>query len=341
MSSNTATVPDLITLFDSLPPPIGEPGEGTRFSAQPIPGYDQHRLGRGTQGEPSLLLVVNAAARRARPAPLVLEHLTVQYDIECRIGHSEGEPEEGHFTVIRCTDGHRTLHTHFLRVAGALVASLGTAPSRLDVARAVDQLAELFRALAEPPRKTLQGLWAELLVIARARNPALLLGAWHTTAQDRYDFSMSEQRIEVKSAARRVRQHYFSLEQLSPPAGTSLLIASTFVERAGAGISVTELVDEVRARVGSDPALLLHMDRVVALTLGESWRHAEEERFDRELAEDSLAFFESTVIPSVALQLPHGVSEVRFKSDLTQSRPADLTHYRAVGGLFRAALRRR
>lgn len=340
MPSNTATVPDLITLFDSLPPPLGVPGEGTRFSAQPIPGYEQHRLGMGTQGEPSLLLVVNVSAGRARPAPLVLEHLTVQYDIECRIGRRDGATEEGHFTVICCTDGNRTLHTHFLRVVGALVASLGTAPSRLDVGRAVDQLIELFRALEKPPRKTLQGLWAELLVIARAHDPAVLIRAWHATPEDRYDFSMGEQRIEVKSVTGRVRCHYFSLDQLSPPASTNLLIASMLVERAGAGVSILELADVVRARAREDPSLLLHIDRVVALTLGEGWRHAEEERFDRELAEDSLAFFDPDSIPKLGPVMPAGVSEVRFKSDLTASLPMVPARLRAAGGLFRAALRR-
>lgn len=150
---------------------------------------------------------------------------------------------------------------------------------------------------------------------------------------------MESQRVEVKSATGRVRQHYFSLEQLQPPAGASLLLASIFVERTGAGVSVLELANQVRRKVSKDPELLMHIDQVIGLTLGENWRYASEERFDKDLAQDSLAFFEAGVIPALNWQIPPGITEVRFKADLTGRPTADLRQYRTMGGLYQAALR--
>ena len=85
---------------------------------------------------------------------------------------------------------------------------------------------------------------------------------------------------------------------------------------------------------------MLRLDLVVAQTLGDSWRQAQEERFDREAAENSLGFFEAKAIPSVDPNLPGGVSEVRFRVDLTGVPSANLSQYRALGGIFGATLKR-
>jgi len=331
---------DLVALFNSFHPLDAMTGQTARFSAQPIPGYERHRLAKDAHDTPSLLISVTDTSGSERPVPIKLEHLTVQYDVDCRISRSDGSIEEDRFTVVRCTGLDKALHTYFLRSIGAIVISLGMTPSRLDVAHAIKNLTTLFRAMTEKPRKSVQGLWAELLLIARAYDAAAMVAAWHVTSEDRYDFSSGNQRIEVKSTSARVRQHYFTLEQLCPPTDTTLLIASLFVGYAGAGTSVMELAEQIRSRVSDNPDLLLHVDQIISLTLGENWRDALEARFDVELAEDSLAFFEVSAIPMVGRDLPPGVSSVSFKSDLSGCPPATIQNFRSLGGLFQAALRR-
>lgn len=329
---------NLVKLFDSLPPPAATVGGDARFSAMPIPGYQRHRLGRDAQGAPSLLIAVTDKARATWPPPTVLKHLTVQHDVTCRVSRTDRPMDEDQFTVVRCVGDDPGLHGYFLRVAEALVVSLGPRPSARDVTRAIGQLVELFRAMAEAPRKSVQGLWAELLLMTQAPNPTVLVSAWHAMPEDRYDFSLGSQRIEVKSTSSRIRAHQFSLEQLCPPARTSVLIASLFVERTGAGTAVADLLREVRTRVGSSPDLLLQLDRIVSLTLGADWRQAAEVRFDRELAESSLAFFAADDIPKISPTLPPGVSGVHFTSNLTDVPSADPSHWRTMAGLFEAAI---
>lgn len=330
---------NLVSSFEALRPPSAGAGTASRFSAVPIPGYEQHRLAKDPQGAPSLLVAVAEGMGYAWPAPIVLEHLTVQHDVECRVMRPDGSAEEGRFTVVHCTGSDRALHSYFLRVAAAIVALLGNAPSHADVSRAIERLVELFRSMAATPRKSVQGLWAELLLMVRVRDPAPLAAAWHVLPGDRYDFSAGSQRIEVKSAAGHVRRHHFALEQLLPVPGTQVLVASVLVERAGAGTTLLELVSEVRTRISHDPQLVLHVDQVVTHTLGDTWRYAQEERFDRQIAESSLSFFDPAVIPRVDPNLPGGVSDVHFRADLTGLPSADLAAYRSQGGLFRSALR--
>jgi len=332
---------DLVALFNSFQPPVAMTEQVARFSAQPIPGYECHRLAKDAQNTPSLLIFIANTETSERPVPIKLEHLTVQYDVECRISRSGGNIEEGRFTVVRCIGSDKALHTYFLHSIGAIIVSLGITPSRYDVARAIKNLTTLFRAITEKSRKSVQGLWAELFLIARASNTSAMVAAWHVTPEDRYDFNAGNQRIEVKSTSTRIRQHHFSLEQLYPLTDTTILIASVFVEYAGAGTSVMELAEQIRPRLNASPDLLFHLDWIISLTLGENWRDALEERFDIELAEDSLAFFEVTNIPMVNPDLPFGVSDVHFKSDLTSCPPAPIQHVQTLGGLFQAAMHRR
>ncbi len=316
---------------------MGGPGY---FSAHAIPGFENHRLGKDTNGAPSLLISVREVSTRTRPSPIVLENLTVQHDVDCRIKRGDGPLEEGSFTVLRCTSQDAALHVHFLRIASPLVMLVGINPTRIEVSRIIDSLVELFRAINEAPRKSVQGLWAEIFLISGAPAADLLVDAWHVVPQDRYDFNAGSQRIEVKSATGRVRDHYFSLEQLYPPAGSHLLVASVFVERTGAGISLGDLVSKVRDRMGGNAELVAHFDRIVYQTLGNGWERALDERFDLELAQESLGFFDVAQIPRLPLELPLGVSEVRFRSDLSGQRAVDPGRMLASPGLFRAAMPR-
>ena len=175
-------------------------------------------------------------------------------------------------------------------------------------------------------------------LISNARQPATLVNAWHTLPEDRYDFAMDDQRIEVKSFSGQIRQHHFSLEQLHPPGDVKTLVASVCVERTQAGESIAYLREKIQGCLGSDPDSLLHLDTIIALTLGDGWHHASEIRFDSRLAKESLAFYEASAIPSVNPNLAAGVSEVRFRSDLIEIPTAEISHYRAEGGLFQAGL---
>lgn len=329
---------NLIELFQSFDS-ITTTGDEDRFAAFPIPCYEPHRLGKDAQGKPLLLISVLNVGSQSHRTPVVLENLTVQHNLNCRVSRPDGTFEEGVFTVVRYTGENVILQDYFLKVMSTIIISIGDRPTQSDVAHAINQLIELFRAMAKAPRKSVQGLWAELFLISQTGQPATLIEAWHTVVEDRYDFAMDDQRIEVKSFSGNVRLHHFSLQQLHPPEGVKALVASVSVESSQAGISIFDLRERIQNGLGSNLNSLLHVDKIIALTLGDAWQQASDVRFDERLAEESLAFYEISGIPSVNPNLPSGVSGVHFRSDLTECPTTEISHYPEDHRLFRAVLR--
>jgi hypothetical protein len=329
---------DLAQLASDLKVPEDGGDRGARFTAVPIPGMEAQRVALGVDGQPALLLSADLGGETAkRPPSIRLEHIGVQYDVRCRLHQPDGAVIEAPFTVIRLISGDAALREHFLRVLGPFLIELGPKPTRSQVYHAVEGLIDLFQAIAHPPRKTAQGLWGELFVIATATDANRLVESWHAIPEDRYDFNRGAERIEVKSSGTRIRRHRFSLEQLHPPGEARVIIASLLVESAGAGVSLSLLLERVHQRLGAAFDLRHRLDLIVAQTLGDNLPRALELRFDSELAIETLAFFDASDIPSVQADLPPGVSDVHFSSDLSGVAPLNVAELIVRGDLLQAA----
>lgn len=322
-------------LFASLVLPL-EQATGRSLSATPIPGYENYKLAKDLSGSPCLLL--RQAPTSTSISPIRLQNLIVSYAVPCVVSHPDGQQEEGTFTIIKCSSADPSLFPHFLRILSPIITTLGATPTSAVVRKAISGLTDLFQALTTPAKKSIQGLWAELLVIRGADDPVALVAAWHGLPVERIDFLSGRQRIEVKSSSNRRRVHHFSLVQLTPPANTRLIVASLFVESVGGGLSLLRLTDDIRAILASDPVLLTQFDAVFYATLGANWSDAMEECFDLELANESLQFFDSAAIPTIDASIPHTVNDIRFTSDMSAVSPLMLDSLRSEGGLFAAAV---
>lgn len=330
---------DLITLFRSLrTESTVELKGGNAFAAIPIPAAPTHRLGCDVDGAPCLLLDVRRPkADQPPPLNVALAHLAIQHDVLCRLVHGAGV-EESRLTLVRLVNADRELRAQFLRVAGPVVQSLGARPTTAELMHVVAALVDLFRALERPARRTVQGLWSELLLLASASDTVRAIRAWHATPSDRFDFAAGQERIEIKSTGRGRRNHHFSVDQLTVPAGTSLLVASLFVESVGGGCSLGELLEEVCTLVRDDPALVARVNRLAFEALGNTLSEALTACFDRELAMHSLTWFRGEDIPCVARPLPTAVSDVRFVADLTTVSAVEPAMVRLAGPLSEALL---
>jgi hypothetical protein len=270
-------------------------------------------------------------------APLVLEHLCVIHLVNCRVQSGDQGEQQKTLSIIRCTDPDRAIHEYFLRCLHPIVASLPQSPSRDQISDAVQKLVDLFRRMADAPRKAAAGLWAELFVIARSSNPACLLAAWHAIPEEKFDFANGIDRLDVKAASGELRLHQFTLDQLRPAVPVRVLIASLMTERCAGGTSLNDLVDSIRARV-ADPDHLIRLDSAIAQTLGQDWRAMQQTRFDLQQAVQSLRFIDAATVPSVANPTPPEVSAVHFRVDLSQHPMPFPDASIQASGLFRAAV---
>ncbi|MBZ2186092.1 MAG: PD-(D/E)XK motif protein [Bryobacter sp.] len=323
----------LIDLFESLVLPLERPASRS-LSAVPVPGAETHRLAKDASGAPYLLLRQVPSPHIAPPTRL--QNLMVTYCTPCVVAQPGGMQEDGVFTIIKCSSSDPSLFQHFLKILSPIVVTLGPAPSGAAVRLAISGLVDLFQALTTPAKKSVQGLWAELLLIRYASNPLEVVAAWHGTPQEHIDFVSGGERLEVKSSSTRERVHHFSLAQLVPPTGTRVVIVSVFVEAVGGGLSLRRLSDEIRVAIASDPVMVTRFDAIFYATLGAGWSDAMDECFDLELARDSLQFFDAAGIPKIDGPIPSAVRNVRFISDLSTTQPLESAASLATG-LFAAA----
>jgi len=327
----------LSTLFASIPVLELHTETGSVFAALPIPFATPHRIGKDRSGDPSVL-ICSRDPSHAQPPPLVLENLLVLPHVTCAITQPTGHTEQGLFTVITCRSRDVDTRDYFFWIAEHLIRAVGPAPSSAEVGKAVERLVELFRSLSRPPQNSIQGLWAELLLIANAPAPIEAIKSWRSMPQERYDFCAKRQRIEVKSALGAVRAHHFSLEQLNPPPGVSALIASVLLSRTSGGQNVFDLSEEIRHVIRADEAAGYRLQYIVGITLGHDRQSAEDHRFDTYGAVESLRFFDVSNIPSIPRPIPDEITDVRFRADLTHTLNAALGECAAQGGLFQAMI---
>jgi hypothetical protein len=151
-----------------------------------------------------------------------------------------------------------------------------------------------------------------------------------------HDFVAGRQRVEVKSTIGPHRVHQFRLEQLLPPHGTDVVIASFLLEESGRGLSIAELWDEVSGRHELSLGLRNRLSQILALGLGHDWRKARRVAFDPETALNTLQLYNATVIPKIDPHLPVEVSDVLFKSELTDTPSLSRADVVRRGGLFKA-----
>jgi hypothetical protein len=322
----------LLDLYARLPAPaVG------RLSGLPIPACPSHRVARTSADEPCIL--IHSPDRTGRAYSIELENLLVEHDVRCDIVRPDGGEEHERFSVITCRSTEPALRQQFLAVCELLIENIGAEPHAAAVNAAIERIVRLFRALLSPPAKSVQGLWAELFLIASSQDPAVLAAAWHLTPLDAFDFNAGQDRIEVKSCAGRFRVHHFSFDQVRPPATTEALVVSMFVRASSGGTSIRELISEIRRHLGERAEGSLRVETLSAESLGTDYLRALDYRFDRHFAEQSLQFFEARAVPAPCEVLPTGVSHVHFQASLDGCFPvsaADMDRR----PLFRAALAR-
>jgi len=288
------------------------------FTALPAAEGSGHLLAIDTEGAPSLLLRAKHGNHSALQ-PLRLQGLAIQHGIRCQVTIGGGEARDETFTTLSCTSENPLEQEYFLHAADLILRIVGGEPGADQLASAASHLASLFQRLSRPPRQSVTGIMGELMLIARAASPELAVQSWRCDTTDRYDFVCGSLRLEVKATERRERAHHLSYEQCHPPEGTTGLLASLIIEPAGGGTSLGELIEAIATRLAGSLPAILRLNEVVADTLGQALPAAVGERFDRQLAETSLSFFDLRTIPAIRHELPPAVTDVRFVSHLDRA----------------------
>jgi hypothetical protein len=247
---------------------------------------------------------------------------------------SDGRHHTARLAVLECRDPDPLLSSYFLRVVSAVLVDEAIAQDEVAFESALDALATLFRTLQRPGLRPLQGLWAELAIILWAADPIAALTGWHSSPRALYDFSAGSFRLEVKATQRPVREHTFLLDQLGSQSPGATLIASFMLHEAEDGASVFDLVEGIVTRIGGLHGPAARLEAIVAESVGNCWREANDVRFSLSGARLALQMYLASDVPTIPQPLPPAIKEVRYTVDLSTVEALPLARARALGDLF-------
>lgn len=284
------------------------------FQAIPLSNTRKDFLAKNDKGAPVFLLH-DASLAQYNPG-INFRYLSAQFHATCRI-NTDHDQIEDQFCIILCDAEAPELHELFIRCISAAIENLPEKCTTRELEVCISQLRDLFRSLAQPSRREISGLWAELFVILNCGNPLRALSSWHEDQFDRFDFSNESLRVEVKSTVRNVRAHEFSLEQLQAPKNGKGFIISILLQPLTGGIGVLDLARAVETKAKGYPHLKQKLWENVAQTLGTDFSDRLDKRFDEAFAERGLMVFTMHDIPCPNAPADPRVSELRFVSDLT------------------------
>ena len=245
-----------------------------------------------------------------------LEYLELLHNLECKITVEDKTKFES-YTIILFKSKEFTLQKYFLGIVENLLSELSKNPSQKEIYNIFNDFIEIFKAISSPPKTTVQGLWCELLLIETSFKPQILLEYWHNKPEEKFDFNADQEKIEVKSSSTLERKHIFTSEQLNAEDKTTIIISSIFARQSSNGKSIADLIESINDRVESE-VLIQKLLRIVGATLGNVLEQGLAVSFDYELGKDSINFYNSSTVSKIErINIPSKVSEVKFKSDLT------------------------
>lgn len=286
-------------------------------------------LSRTSEGAPALVFVLDDVPSLG---PLRSVGLELSFHPAARVRRS-GKVATRSIAVLRCVD-ERRLH-EFAVVAADVAQRLESYPGLLVGSAGIlshfYNWAELFKAEAVFERQRAIGLFGELLLLASMSPADVAVTCWHGPEALEFDFGGNGQYVEVKTSTRG-HAHTFGLAQLTPPAGTSLRVASICLRRdPAAGSTLTEMVEAAHRRLSNPLALEKKL-----LLLGWTPFNSPDDRWSVE----EVKLYEGTSIPRPIVESGL-VQNVRFDVDLAAIEPLAETASDVLAELVGEGPRRR
>lgn len=300
---------NLYKKFINLSPSYGESDE---FSVDTIIYGRPHKIGISSEGH--VMIFVECSDGKVT-SNIKLKMFNVTFNRLCKLNNCD-KTEEKKYGIITLLSKNSEIQKYFLDVMCIVIKKLPVLPKVEQLKREVSKIISLFTSMPQISKEAVKGLWAELLVIERSKNPLYLLKSWHVSTDDKYDFNDGIDKIEVKATSNDERIHHFAIEQLHPNKDSQLLVASLIVVNSGLGTGIFDLVDSISSRV-TDTDALLKLNEEVLQTIGSHIEEARELKYDYTLAKDKIKFFNYKDVPAIDLKnVPLGVSSVHFASCL-------------------------
>lgn len=260
-----------------------------------------------------------------RRVPAVrLATLNVEYGVKCQLDF-DGQVRSVRISLVQCRTGDPEIRDLFSTFVEALLSELPGDPTEQMVADVVERWVSLFWRLQGAPRTNVIGLIGELVVLEAGINTRVWAAAWHNSPTDAIDFGFANPHleVEVKATTGRERVHTLTVHQ-SNSSDVERYFASLMVELRDTGATVGDLARGISDQLPASDERRRFWGKI-ADVCGQQIGEYLSTRFVRETSMNSLAFYAAGAVPTpvVALPLPQGVGDLRFRSDFSSASPVD------------------
>lgn len=290
------------------------------FNAIALIDFPFAKIGVNNLGFPVVLISSKFDQTYLSQKNIRLKYIELTHNLECKISEN-GKTKFDNYSVIIFKSNEQKFQGYFWEIVQSLLKSLSERPTQKEVVETFNNFIEIFRSLTESPTKTIQGLWAELILIEQSKKPETLINYWHNKTEEKFDFNADKEKIEVKSSSSLERVHIFSAEQLNPKTDSQVIIASIFTKQVTNGLTILDLIDRIDKSI-ENIELKEKVFTITSKTLGNTFEQSIKIKYDYDLAINSLRFYRHQDISKVErINIPERVTEVKFKSDLTDIDP--------------------
>ena len=300
----------LVTLLSEL----RDRPSGHAFTVAPVPGSQGVLLGVDMTGYPVLFVVAEVGS--VEP-PLRTNKVSLHIGQSYSLAGMDDSPRVELLHALRCETSDSADVETFLLLAEAFLAP--QEGGRVDRHTLTSFFRSMVRLFAITPAKDLQsarrGLWGELFMMSRVGGFRFWAPFWHSEVERRFDFSCGRNRVEIKITTRPERTHHFSHRQIFAIEGEEIVVASMVAAEDDSGLSLRQLIDDCRSAILGTPDYL-KLEKAVRQAGMESSTESGPV-IDAVEAEENLAWFRSVDIPHFRVSEPAGVTETRYRVDLS------------------------
>lgn len=301
---------ELYKIFDSL----DKENKNNGFIVSEIPKFKNHKIGFSIEGYPVFFIKTQYSEKKIINKSL--EIIKIEFNKECAL-YVNDIKEIGYYTLITLKSEKPEIQNYFLDIIHLSIQRISEVPSISEILIELNSLIILFSDFSKTPKKTIQGVWAEMIVIENSKNVDYLVQSWHSSIFSKFDFNDGFDKIEVKSTIKDKRIHRFSMLQLSKNFSSNLLIASIMTSEVGIGSNVFDIRDIIFTKL-KDKNLIFKVDEILSKTLGSNLEKSTDCFFDYHAAIDSLKFYESESIPNIDFRISPEITNISFDCDLSE-----------------------
>lgn len=266
----------------------------------------------GKNAESDIVFMILSGANRLPPVSLETKSLSFVFNYSGSF-IVNGDVKNKIVHILTCKERKTEIIEAFVRLTKAFATNEEN-DDQVYLPKLFSILSSLFDKERAVNDIELIGLYAELYSIKLFREFGFdIASKWQSRDRMKFDFSFNEEkRLEIKSTIKPTRIHHFRHEQLLSEI-YDIVVVSIMVQPNDAGLSLFDLIEEIRSENTSRFAIQARIDSIVAHVTTESL-HAI--KYDERYSKNNIKFYRASQIPHFNEKTPEGVFHAEYDCDL-------------------------